>query len=36
MYNSIVAMMIESYSLICVSCMIGFSGVSFKTYGESI
>ena len=36
LYNSIVAMMMESYSLICVSCLIAFYQISFKSYGEIV
>ena len=36
LYNSIVAMMMESYSLICVSCLIAFDKISFKSNGEIV
>ena len=36
LYNSFVAMMIESYSLICVCCLIGCYNISFKSPGENI
>jgi hypothetical protein len=36
MYNTIVAMMIESYSLICVCCLIASYNISFKSYGEIV
>jgi hypothetical protein len=36
LYNSIIAMMLESYSLICVCCLIAFHKISFKSYGEIV
>ncbi len=36
LYNSFVAMMIESYSLICVCCLIACYNISFKSHGEII
>ena len=36
LYDTIVAMMIESYSLICVCCLISFYNVTFASYGEIV
>jgi hypothetical protein len=35
-YNQFVGMMMESYSLICVCCMIACFNITFKSYGEII
>ena len=36
LYDQFIGMMIESYSLICVCCMISFHKNSFETYGEKV
>ena len=36
LYNSIVAMMMESYSLIRVSCLIACYHISFQSHGEIV
>ena len=36
LYNSIVAMMMESYSLICVSCLIACYNISFQSPGKIV
>ena len=36
LYDTIIAMMMESYSLICVCAMIAFYNISFKSYGEIV
>lgn len=33
-YNTLVAIFTESYSLMCVCCMINFTNISFKSFGE--
>ena len=36
LYDSIISMMMESYSLICVCCLIAFYEISFESYGEVV
>jgi hypothetical protein len=36
LYNQFVGMMMESYSNICVSCMIACFNISFDSYGEIV
>ena len=36
LYNNLVGMMMESYSLICVCCMIACYNITFKSYGEIV
>jgi hypothetical protein len=36
LYNQFVGMMMESYSNICVCCLIAFFNISFASYGEIV
>ena len=35
-YNSLISLMLESYSLLSVCCLINFSYISFDTYGVTV